>query len=1137
MAFPTPEEWLAQKEEEEKEKFRGPEEWLARQENQEEPTAPIEQPKPTMQQMNNTAAGKGSSFTSSTATAASSLDEEPSFFDGPAALYPAKILVNLLRSKSTEEKEDAVKVAVGTALGTAKLGYDILDIAQSIFTEDEWGGEAFSKFVRDKSLAVGLDKSTVDKVLDEEGNVKDTTTAYGAALDVGSYFAGYAGLRKSLGAAATKKGEVFKATLAAAGVTQILDDPSNTLANELADALGDSETFDDGLLITFAEALASEDDDSIAMQRFKLLAQEPLFLALGFGATKTLQSANWAANQSRKLYNKDLGNLTETEKQGLTLSFLDEAKKNAQLNQDAPLKIRVKGIKEEEDVPVPKELKGIFSLTLAYLSQQGKRIFSSKGQFTKNTFEAKKHAEVAQRQATSRAEFVASSLQRSLDNIVDGTESAEVVERVQKSLNSNTSFLDVLEPEDRVQAFADEFNLPLDVSENVLKARELLDEMTGKFSNVSIPKEVREAMGNNIGQYLRRSYRLFEDPNYQPPALLEKKAFDYFNNININRGMSVEKAADEALKTVKSLITRNEKAPNDHFERLTKLNRAMFNARKTDEELPEVIREFMGEIKDPVESVLISITKASKFYENLKFYETFNNLGKKGGYVFTNRTLPKSGDSTQTRKFQEQNFVLIENTNSVLDGKYTTKDMYSALMQREEHFANIAENKIYQKFLTGKGMTQAAKTVGSISTHVRNVSGGAQIALANGILPFGSDADAIKIIYAGVRKQGDEALVAKYDEYLGLGIINTSVKMNEFRKLIAAGFDGDYRGAAQRIEDAAKASEPQLTGAIDKALNKAQGALGEGAGKIIESPVGRLTDKIVEGAEEIYMGVDDFYKIHAYEKELSYLRKAFPDAPEETLRQEAADLIKSTFPTYDRVPPGIKAIRELPLGNFVAYPAEIVRTSGNILRRASKEITSGNTVLRNRGLQRLAGFSVSAGAYSGAAYQGAAALGWTEEQREGAEVLAETPWSKYSTRIFTSLNDELVSIDTQFLDSYSTVKEPLFAFVGEIKEGTLRGDGLDKKIFEASKGSLQTLLSPYFSESMLTTVIADVGYAALSEDGRGRKGERYFTQEQDMLDRSESCFFRCFKNFCPRYFYYGLQYWRGCSMEIPKKGW
>ena len=769
------------------------------------------------------------------------------------------------------------------------------------------------------------------------------------------------------------------------------------------------------------------------------------------------------------------------------------------------------------------------------MSQQGKRIFSSKGQFTKNTFEAKKHAEVAQRQATSRAEFVASNLQRSLDNIVDGTESAEVVERVQKSLNSNTSFLDIWEPEERVKAFADEFNLPLDVSENVLKARELLDEMTGKFDNVSIPTEIREAMSNNIGQYLRRSYRLFEDPNYRPPALLEKKAFDYFNNININRGMSVEKAQDEALKTVKSLITRNEKAPNDHFERLTKLNRAMFRAKKTDEELPEVIREFMGEIKDPVESVLISITKASKFYENLKFYETFNNLGKKGGYVFTNRTLPKSGDSTQTRKFQEQNFMLIENTNSVLDGKYTTKEMYSALMQREEHFATISENKIYQKFLTGKGMTQAAKTVGSISTHVRNVSGGAQIALANGILPFGSGTDAVKIIYAGVRKQGDEALVAKYDEYLGLGIINTSVKMNEFRKLIAAGFDGDYRGVAQRIEDSAKASEPQLTGAIDKALNKAQGALGEGAGKIIESPVGRLTNKIVEGAEEIYMGVDDFYKIHAYEKELDYLRKALPDAPEEVLRQEAADLIKSTFPTYDRVPPGIKAIRELPLGNFVAFPAEIIRTSGNILRRASKEITSGNTVLRNRGLQRLAGFSVSAGAYSGAAYQGAAALGWTEEQREGAEVLAETPWSKYSTRIFTSLNDELVSIDTQFLDSYSTVKEPLFAFVGEIKEGTLRGDDLDKKIFEASKGSLQTLLSPYFSESMLTTVIADVGYAALSEDGRGRKGERYFTQEQDMLDRSGAVFLDVLKTFVPGTFTTAYNI-REAVMEIPRKG-
>ena len=103
------------------------------------------------------------------------------------------------------------------------------------------------------------------------------------------------------------------------------------------------------------------------------------------------------------------------------------------------------------------------------------------------------------------------------------------------------------------------------------------------------------------------------------------------------------------------------------------------------------------------------------------------------------------------------------------------------------------------------------------------------------------------------------------------------------------------------------------------------------------------------------MGADDFFKIHGYEKELATLKEAFPDASEDVLRREAATLIKDTFPTYDRVSPFVKSLRELPIGNFASFPAEIIRTSVNIVRRAGKEINSGNDVLVKRG-QRM-GFS------------------------------------------------------------------------------------------------------------------------------------------------------------------------------------
>ena len=69
----------------------------------------------------------------------------------------------------------------------------------------------------------------------------------------------------------------------------------------------------------------------------------------------------------------------------------------------------------------------------------------------------------------------------------------------------------------------------------------------------------------------------------------------------------------------------------------------------------------------------------------------------------------------------------------------------------------------------------------------------------------------------------------------------------------------------------------------------------------------------------------------------------------------AAWSIRNTYPTYSQVPPIIQAIRKLPLGNFVAFPAEIWRTSFNALELAMREISSSNTQIRQMGFRRILG--------------------------------------------------------------------------------------------------------------------------------------------------------------------------------------
>ena len=61
-------------------------------------------------------------------------------------------------------------------------------------------------------------------------------------------------------------------------------------------------------------------------------------------------------------------------------------------------------------------------------------------------------------------------------------------------------------------------------------------------------------------------------------------------------------------------------------------------------------------------------------------------------------------------------------------------------------------------------------------------------------------------------------------------------------------------------------------------------------------------------------------------------------------KQEAADIVRNNIPNYDYVSDFVKSLRKLPIGNFVSFPAEIVRTGTNIVRRGLREINETLTL-------------------------------------------------------------------------------------------------------------------------------------------------------------------------------------------------
>ena len=62
------------------------------------------------------------------------------------------------------------------------------------------------------------------------------------------------------------------------------------------------------------------------------------------------------------------------------------------------------------------------------------------------------------------------------------------------------------------------------------------------------------------------------------------------------------------------------------------------------------------------------------------------------------------------------------------------------------------------------------------------------------------------------------------------------------------------------------------------------------------------------------------------------------------LKQEAARIVKNTVPNYAYVGSAVKTARILPIGNFMSFPAEMIRTTTNIAEQGLTEMRHSRPV-------------------------------------------------------------------------------------------------------------------------------------------------------------------------------------------------
>ncbi len=222
----------------------------------------------------------------------------------------------------------------------------------------------------------------------------------------------------------------------------------------------------------------------------------------------------------------------------------------------------------------------------------------------------------------------------------------------------------------------------------------------------------------------------------------------------------------------------------------------------------------------------------------------------------------------------------------------------------------------------------------------------------------------------------------------------------------------------------------------------------------------------ISSATAIYRAEDDLWKVVAFENEFARYRKALPNATEAEVEETAAWIVRNTYPNYGMISSGVQALRRnILVGSFVSFPAEVFRTGYHTIALALKEVRSPNAEIRKIGATRLAGISVAAtGVYAASAASRFINGVDAKTDKDLRPFLA--PWQENSSLIYTNRPENGVYslIDLSYTDPYSYLRDPL--------RRLFSGDG---DWVESLQAAVLQAAAPFISEEILFSKFADLG--------------------------------------------------------------
>ena len=671
--------------------------------------------------------------------------EEPELFVSEKPVTPqTEAIIKDVVEEDPNVVTDIVRGLTQYGSFVPKILTDVLGTPEGFENQQQFIGQtrkAFTELVTDVFPIAG----TPEDIVTKENKVKKRGIV-GTGTEIVPYIVGGGIIQGSKYAAQTPN--LVRAAVEGTLLSQLFytGDKEETFFNVLEESSKDTA---DGTAKSLIEFMSIDEDDTVLEERVKLLAENAV---LGGGGMVLLRLIEGAVPKAVEAFKKPIHRLTEKEQVKAIVDGLKINRGKAADNYD-PAKV-TEYIKIDEDA-AQVFLQNKFKPEMPYTFHSGplrrfmQRTFTSRGYWTPKAFNAFNDAAYAQRQIVAQAEHISNRLKKSLDNLNSNIETKVATENVQRALSEDLDFHPQVSQESRINFVMDKYKVTEEIAEEVLNARSLIDDLSGKVVNSNlVSPDFKETIVDNMGMYIRRSYRMYEDAGYRPSSAAVKEATEYFRQQARNQGKTeleeIEEFASNKVQEVLKSISNidDNKKFESYYDKVSRLNKSILQKR---EEIPQAIRNLMGEIKNPSENIILTVSKLSRLTENNRFYNELYQLGK-GKYIFDESKSNVGAD------------VVISGTNSFLDGKFTTKEQVTAIQNKVARLSAL-DNSFFTGFANLKGMSQKQKTVYSITTHARNITGGAQFGAFNGINPFANGNTTRQVLWNRINRGGMQSLM------------------------------------------------------------------------------------------------------------------------------------------------------------------------------------------------------------------------------------------------------------------------------------------------------------------------------------------------------------------------------------------